>query len=307
MTARPLRFGVCGTAYWAETVHLPALQEADGLSLVAVYGRSADRRASLARNFGITPFGEFAAFLEEVDAVSFAVPPDVQPELAELALAAGKAIIVEKPVARSIERANGLFTLAKARRSPVVCFLTRRYIPQTAMVAEQASASSASGGRSYFCSAAQSSSDPYANSQWRKEPDALLWDVGPHALTPLVAALGPIVSVDVYRETSSGCVLDVSHESGVRSRVEVAQGGPQSVMVEEYEFTTPDGLLKITGQPYDRVAAFRLACAELLDLVKADQGPGECFAAAIHFTAVLAAALECRDTGRPIKIPSAII
>jgi predicted dehydrogenase len=307
MMATPLRFGVCGTAHWAATVHLPALKQADGVSLVAVQGRNTERRETLGAAFGLAAFGDFDAFLDAVDAVSFAIPPDAQPDLAERALRAGKAVILEKPVARSMSRADALLTLAVERRLPSVCFLTRRYIADIADGTARAKAAGASGGKGYFRSAAQASDSPYANSLWRKEADALLWDVGPHALSPLIEALGPAKSVESYHEDPVVCAFDVLHESGARSRVELEQGGPESPMIYHYTFATPDGPMTIAGAPYDRVAAFRRAIAELLQLRNEGRGPGESFVAAVHIVAVLEAALACRSAGRAVPVAAAAV
>ncbi len=307
MNAAPLRFGVCGTAHWAETVHLPALQQADGVTLVAVQGRNAERREALARAFGISAFEDFDAFLQSVDAVSFAIPPDAQPNLAERALKAGKAIILEKPVARSLACADQLLQVAAERRISSVCFLTRRFIPEIAGGTARARAAGAAGGKGYFRSAAQASDSPYANSLWRKEPDALIWDVGPHALSPLIEALGPVRSVESYRENAAVCSFDILHQSGARSRVELEQGGPASPMVNHYTFAMPDEPMTIMGAPYDRVAAFRRAIAELLELGRAGRGPGESFIVAVHIVAVLEAALACRGAGRAVPVAPAMV
>jgi predicted dehydrogenase len=307
MTTAPLRFGVCGTAHWAETVHLPALVGMEGVSLVAIQGRNVERREALGAAFGVTSFGDFDAFLDAVDAVSFAVPPDVQADLAERALKAGKALILEKPVARSRARADALLKLAVERRIPSVCFLTRRYIPEIADGTARARAGGAAGGRSYFRSAAQASDSPYASSLWRKEADALLWDVGPHALSPLIEALGPVRSVESYREHPVGCAFDILHESGARSLVELEQGGPASPMVYHYTFAMPDGPVTITGAPYDRVAAFGRAIAELTQLRKEGHGPGMSFVTAVHIVAVLEAALACRGAGRAVPVAAGAV
>lgn len=307
MTTAPLRFGVCGTAHWAETVHLPGLQQADGVSLVAIQGRNAERREALRKAFGLASFADFDAFLDAVDAVSFAIPPDAQTELAERALRAGKAVILEKPVARSMARADALLQLAAERRIASVCFLTRRYIADIADGAARARAAGAAGGKGYFRSAAQARDSPYANSLWRKEADALLWDVGPHALSPLIDALGPVRSVESYRESPADCAFNILHQSGARSRVELEQGGPASPMVYHYTFAMPDGPVTITGAPYDRVAAFRRAIAELLELQRAGRGPGESFIVAVHVVAVIEAALACRGAGRPVPVAPSVV
>lgn len=90
----PLRFGLAGTGHWASLVHAPALASAEGIELAAVWGRNAEATATLAARHGARPFADFEAFLANVDAVCFAVPPDVQAGLAARSASAGKHLLV---------------------------------------------------------------------------------------------------------------------------------------------------------------------------------------------------------------------
>jgi predicted dehydrogenase len=52
--ARPLKFGLVGTGYWAGITHAPALASADGIEFAAVWGRNADAAADLAARYDVT-------------------------------------------------------------------------------------------------------------------------------------------------------------------------------------------------------------------------------------------------------------
>src|SRR5215203_4992490 len=80
--SRHMRFGLVGTGPWAERVHGPALSGTPGIELVGVWGRSEERASALATDLGTTPYVDLDALVADVDAVAFAVPPDVQAELA---------------------------------------------------------------------------------------------------------------------------------------------------------------------------------------------------------------------------------
>ena len=84
-----MRFGLVGTGYWANSVHAPALASTRGVRLASVWGRDAEAAGALAARHGVTAYDDFDAFLASVDAVSFAVPPDVQAPLAIRAAEAG--------------------------------------------------------------------------------------------------------------------------------------------------------------------------------------------------------------------------
>src|SRR5512142_186287 len=94
-----LRFGVAGTGYWAETVHLSALSAHPDATLVGVWGRSPEKAEALARNFGIASFRRFDEMLDQIDALSIALPPQIQAGLALAAANAGKHLLLEKPLA----------------------------------------------------------------------------------------------------------------------------------------------------------------------------------------------------------------
>src|SRR5712691_1871436 len=102
-----LRFGLVGTGYWARIAHAPALGSALGsgqgpgedIEFAAVWGRNFPAAVVLADRYGVTAHRDFAEFLAEVDAVAFAVPPDVQSPLAVQAAQAGKHLLLEKPIA----------------------------------------------------------------------------------------------------------------------------------------------------------------------------------------------------------------
>lgn len=77
-----MRFGLVGTGHWARTAHAAGLTATDGAELTGVWGRNAGKAAALARDVGARSYDDIDALLAEVDAVAFAVPPDVQAPIA---------------------------------------------------------------------------------------------------------------------------------------------------------------------------------------------------------------------------------
>ena len=87
---RPLRLGLAGTGYWADVTHATAATAAPAWELKAVWGRDAGRAAAVAERHSAPHAGtDFDAFLAEVDAVTFALPPQLQSQLALRAIKAG--------------------------------------------------------------------------------------------------------------------------------------------------------------------------------------------------------------------------
>ncbi|MGH9299977.1 MAG: Gfo/Idh/MocA family protein, partial [Acidimicrobiales bacterium] len=97
----PLPVGLVGAGPWASVAHAPMLAAGPHTELAGIWARRPEAAEELARRHGTRAFGELDALLEACEAVAFAVPPDVQPELAARAARAGKAILLEKPLALS--------------------------------------------------------------------------------------------------------------------------------------------------------------------------------------------------------------
>ena len=79
---RPLRFGLVGTGHWARITHAPALASTDGIDFAAVWGRNTGAAVELADRYHAMAYEDISAFVADVDAVAFAVPPDVQAPIA---------------------------------------------------------------------------------------------------------------------------------------------------------------------------------------------------------------------------------
>ena len=89
-----MRFGLAGTGHWAKIVHAPALASTAGIRLAGVWGRNEQAAAALADSHDCVPYRSFDDLLAEVDAVAFAMPPDVQADLAVRAAAAGRHLLL---------------------------------------------------------------------------------------------------------------------------------------------------------------------------------------------------------------------
>src|SRR5437870_7646639 len=110
MTARKPGVGVVGCGAIASIAHLPALR-ALGVPVVAVADVDESRCAAVASRFSVerrysTP--EDLVADRDVDVVAVCVPPQYHVQVATAALAAGKHVLVEKPVALDLDEAERL-------------------------------------------------------------------------------------------------------------------------------------------------------------------------------------------------------
>jgi predicted dehydrogenase len=109
----PLRFGVAGLGF-GSAVHLPALLAMPDVRVAAIAGRRPDAARAVAARFGIAEVaGSWESLLDhDLDAVTFALPPDENERACEAALRKGVAVLSEKPLAASAAAAARLKGLA---------------------------------------------------------------------------------------------------------------------------------------------------------------------------------------------------
>lgn len=262
-----IRIGICGTGYWAEQIHLPVFADSSGFSLAGIFGRNHAGAAALAARFGGTAFGSFEDLLANVDAVSFAVPPSVQAGFALQAIRAGKSVLLEKPAATSAKDARALEREVELAGVGALVYLPRLYAPSVRALVERAREKGAVAGTASFRSGALLPGSPYATSMWRQDDLGALWDIGPHALTVLIAVFGPIDKVMVAspRRALFECVF--SHAGGAVSRATLdLMDQTVDGFQERYVFEGPNGLVESGELPNDRLGFFRAAAQEFAEL-----------------------------------------
>jgi predicted dehydrogenase len=199
---------------------------AEGVELVGVWGRSRDRARTLATELGVSVYDDFDALLGDVDAVAFAVPPQIQAELALRAASAGKHLLLDKPVAMTVEAAAALRDAAASAGVASVVFFTDRFADASrAWFGEVQATGGWHGGWLRSFSSLQEPDNPFGSSSWRWASGAL-WDTGPHALSTLSTALGPARSVTAVGGAGDLVSLVIRHESGVTSTAQLTLFAP---------------------------------------------------------------------------------
>ncbi len=109
--------GIVGCNY-GKAVLIPAFRHDPRCEVVALAGTDAVRTTERARAANVAlGFGSWQALVEEraVTVVAVAVPPDLQPAIAQRALELGKPVFLEKPLAANL--AGAQWILASARKS----------------------------------------------------------------------------------------------------------------------------------------------------------------------------------------------
>jgi predicted dehydrogenase len=100
-----------------------------------------------------------------------------------------------------------------------VVFFTFRFQAATSTWLEQAARTTLAGGHGSWLGSRENS--PFDASPWRDQHGAL-WDIGPHALSLFLPALGPVPSVQAGAGLRDTVHLVLHHESGAASTVSLS-------------------------------------------------------------------------------------
>ena len=132
-SGKPLRVAVVGVGHLGKH-HARILSALDGASLVAVVDKLPARAAEIAAIYGTRALTDSGALVGEVDAVSVAVPTELHRDIAMPFLERGIAVLVEKPMARSLAEADEMIAAASASGATLAVGHTERYNPAVAAV-----------------------------------------------------------------------------------------------------------------------------------------------------------------------------
>ncbi len=128
MTGPPTRVAVVGVGHMGRH-HARLYHELPQADLVAVVDTNADRAAELARQHRTEALGSVDQLPDGVQAVSVAVPTSAHREVAEPLLRRGIAVLVEKPLAPSVEEAEKLLACARETGTLLTVGHTERFNP----------------------------------------------------------------------------------------------------------------------------------------------------------------------------------
>jgi predicted dehydrogenase len=259
-----MRFGVVGTGYWARETHATALAAHPDAELVGVWGRSLVRATELAEAFGAQAYEDFDEMFSDVDAVAFAVPPDVQAELAVRAAAHGCHLLMDKPVAFTTEAADRVVEAVDRAGVRSLVFFTRRFAANQAdWLTDVQQHHAWSSGYVRIYASIFAPGNPFGQSEWRRVRGAL-WDVGPHALSILVPALGPVTRVIADRGLGDMVTVVLHHESGAASTMSLSLTAPPGSLGNTWQLFGEDRQTSMPEATTTPVEAMRAGISALL-------------------------------------------
>jgi predicted dehydrogenase len=129
-----LRVGVVGVGHLGRH-HARILSALEGARLTAVVDTIPDRAREGAAAAGARAVSDFREILDDVDAVTIAVPTELHRDIAVPFLERGVSVLVEKPMARSLAEADEILQAARRGSATLAVGHTERYNPAVAAVA----------------------------------------------------------------------------------------------------------------------------------------------------------------------------
>jgi predicted dehydrogenase len=198
MADKKLRLGLIGTGVAARELYLPAFRRlSKQLEVVACTNRTRKKAEAYARLAGIPEVLDTPAQLLElphVEAVLISLPIDAQPALVVQALAAGKPVISEKPMAPTVAAGKKLLKAVARYEVPWLVGENFAFMPAIHRVRAWLDAGKLGDLRlvEVFQLNMMTAKNPYFHTSWRQQPKhvgGFVADAGvhlAHALTRLV-------------------------------------------------------------------------------------------------------------------------
>ncbi len=109
-----IRAGVVGTGAMGQH-HVRILSQLENVELVGIADVNTSVLRALAKKYGTTPYTDYRELLfrNELDAVTVAVPTTLHKDVALAAIHSGASVLVEKPIADSVEAATEMIAAAR--------------------------------------------------------------------------------------------------------------------------------------------------------------------------------------------------
>ena len=183
-STKPLRFALLGTGFWAR-YQLGAWRELPGARCVALYNRTRAKAEALGRELGIGAVYDDAEELlrrEDVDFLDVVTDPSTHARFVELAVAHGKPVICQKPMANDLATAERM--VRACREAGVPFFVHENWRWQAPIRALKAVLDGGSLGRVFRARLTMVSGfDVFANQPFLAETERfVLTDMGSHVL-----------------------------------------------------------------------------------------------------------------------------
>ncbi len=228
-----VRVGLVGSQF-VSTIHAEALKQVPGAELFAVVSPTDDHAEQFAKRHGIPHhFRDYRKFLDtaELDLIVLGCPNDLHCQFTELAAAAGKHVVCEKPLCLNLQEADRMIAACakanvKLMYAEELCF-TPKYVRLKRLVDEGAL------GRPYMIKQCEKHDGPHSAWFWNAQQSGggVTMDMGCHAFEFFRWILGKPHRHATAASTERG-VQTQSHEAPLQQIVALKKPRAISVYAE---------------------------------------------------------------------------
>jgi predicted dehydrogenase len=187
----PIRVGVIGFGFVSKIFHVPLLEATEGYKITALSSsHPADVKAILP-GVDVVSDPKALATHPDIDLVVIASPNETHAPLAELAIRAGRNVVVDKPFTISVAEARHLAALAKEKKVLLSVFQNRRWDSDFLTIQDAIRQDLA--GRVVLFESRIDRYRPEVRDRWREVPGpgaGLLYDLGPHLIDQTLILFG---------------------------------------------------------------------------------------------------------------------
>jgi predicted dehydrogenase len=226
-----VRVGVIGYGLAGRLFHAPFIASTPGMALTHVVTRDPGRAAAaVADHPGVLVLSSSDELLEtDVDVVVVASPSRFHAEHARQALAGGRHVVVDKPVAGNADEFAALLEFASARHRRLTVFHNRRWDSDFRTLRQIVE--SGQLGRVHRFETRMDRWRPRGKGGWRESTDprdlgGLRYDLGPHLVDQALLLFGPVdsvharaVSLRAVGSLDDDVVATLQHTSGTATMI----------------------------------------------------------------------------------------
>jgi predicted dehydrogenase len=226
----PVRIAVVGLGYWGPNL-VRNIQEHANAEIVAVCDRREEALQRIGRRFPsvrLTTDLEELLAADDIDAVAVATPVSTHHPIASAALAAGKHVFVEKPLAGSTDQALDLARLARRQGLVLMPGHTFLYSPPVNLIRDLLREEAL--GEIYFISMSR------VNLGLHQPDVSVAWDLGPHDFSILrywleetPASIAAMSRGCVIPSVADIAFITLGFDSGIISQVELSWLAPSKL------------------------------------------------------------------------------
>lgn len=210
----PIPVALVGYGFAGRTFHAPLLAAVPALSLLLVASRDAARVHADLAGVDVVADPLRAVVDPRVELVVIASPNDTHAPLARAALAAGKHVVVDKPLTPTLAEARALVALAERNDCLLSVFHNRRW--DSDFLAVRQAIDDGRVGEVAHLESRIERFRPQVRDRWREQAvpgGGLWWDLGPHLVDQALQLLGrpERVQASVAAQRDGAAATDWAH------------------------------------------------------------------------------------------------